>query len=142
MERPKKEGIFKAEVAELRAAWQKVHGVLVVNGPYWDHTPTIETPITLKVRLEEGDYQGDKIFALIAENGHNLSAAPYEEFGWHDTPQAAIEAAVRLHGDDLNIAKEEWKTVEFSGGEDIDGTGRLHIVWNTPDTDADVWYLH
>ena len=142
MKEPKTKGIFKAEAAAIKAAWYNIKGVFVVNGPYYDSTPYVETPVIRKVRLEEGDYQGDKIFALIADNGFNLSAEPYEEFGWHNTPQAAIEAAVRIHGDDLDIVNEEWKTVDVSGGDDIDGTGRLRIIWNTPDTEDDVLYLH
>ena len=143
MEYPKTEGISFSEAAEVKAAWKKVKGVITVQGPYYESTPVVELPpVAVPVEVKEIVYEGEEWYAPMTQDGDNLTASPYEQWGYELTEQSAIEAAARNHPGVLDVQEGVFRKTLTEGGESIDGTGHLNVIWDRPDDEDDALYFH
>ena len=108
-----------------------------IEGPLFEKTPAVEKKVVVPVNLEAVDYAGEKYYAILTddEDGVNLTADPYEEFGYRESVDVAIADAKRNHPS-LTEAGMVERTIVVQEARDIDGTGWVQAIM--PGTERDI----
>ena len=125
-------GLTKAEVETTEKALRAKIGrrQYRIEGPSFRRTEAEWVEAELPVHLATVVCDGDEYYCLMDSDGNNLSADPYEEFGWRETPKQAIQSAEENHPGRLDMETGTfvaWTIVAES--KEIDGTGHFTVTY-------------
>ena len=109
---------------ELRATYPPDSFITSVEGPFWQRSPVTQTTVEVQAEVRPETFDGREFYAVWG-GGFNLSSAPFQEFPFFNSIEAAFEAA-RSNG---NIISPDGRVTvrQFTGGEQIDGTGEFRV---------------